>query len=95
MLPILLLVDILSSKAWAYVLTKSKKQKRAEASVKILQEFKDVVGLIKGLEGDNEFGSAAIKYFCKDNDIRLDTSVANEEHIPNSYNFKKINREIF
>ncbi len=42
-------------KAWAYVLIKSKKQKRAEVSVKTLQEFKDEVGLIKVLEGDNEF----------------------------------------
>ena len=30
---ILLLVDILSRKAWAYVLTKSKKEKRADVSV--------------------------------------------------------------
>ena len=51
----------MSRKAWAYVLTKSKKEKRAEVSVKTLQEFKNEVGLIKGLEGDNEFSSAAIK----------------------------------
>ena len=59
LIPILLLVDILSRKAWAYVLTKSKKEKRAAVSVKTLQEFKDEVGLITGLEGDNEFSSAA------------------------------------
>ena len=40
LIPILLLVDILSRKAWAYVLTKSKKEKRAEVSVKTIQEFK-------------------------------------------------------
>jgi hypothetical protein len=34
LIPILLLVDILSRQAWAYVLTKSKKEKRAEVSVK-------------------------------------------------------------
>ena len=73
----------MSRKAWAYVLTKSKKEKRAEVSVKTIQEFKDEVGLIRGLEGDNEFSSAAIKTFCNDNDIRLDTSVAKEEHISN------------
>ena len=63
LIPILLFVDILSRKAWAYVLTKSKKKKRAEVSVKTIQEFKDEVGLIRGLEGDNEFSSAPIKKF--------------------------------
>ena len=62
LIPILLLVDILSRKAWAYVLTKSKKEKRAAVSVKTLQEFKDEVGLITGLEGDNEFSSAAVNF---------------------------------
>jgi hypothetical protein len=38
----ILLVDMLSRKAWAYVLTKSKQEKRAEVSVKT-QEFKDEV----------------------------------------------------
>ena len=68
-MPILLLVDILSRKAFAYVLPKSKKEKRAEVSVKTLQIFKNDVGYIHGLEGDNEFGSAAIKKFCNDNNI--------------------------
>ena len=63
LIPILLLVDILSRKAWAYVLTKSKKEKRAAVSVKTIQGFKDEVGLIRGLEGDNEFSSAPIKFF--------------------------------
>ena len=83
LIPILLLVDILSRKAWAYVLTKSKKEKRAAVSVKTLEEFKDEVGSINGLTGDNEFSSAAIRKFCEDNNIRLDTSVAKEEHISN------------
>jgi len=69
LIPILLLVDILSRKAWAYVLTKSKQEKRADVSVKTLQEFQAEVGFIKGLEGDNEFSSAAIKKFCEDNNI--------------------------
>ena len=63
LIPILLFVDILSRKAWAYVLTKSKKKKRAEVSVKTIQEFKDEVGLIRGLEGDKEFSSAPIRKF--------------------------------
>ncbi len=60
-MPILLQVDILSRKAWAYVLTKSKKEKRAAVSVKTLQEFKNEVGLIKVLVGDNEFSSTVIE----------------------------------
>ena len=81
LIPILLLVDILSRKAFAYVLPKSKKEKRADVSVKTLQGFKNEVGHIHGLEGDNEFGSAAVKKFCTDNNIRLDTSVSKLEHI--------------
>ena len=90
--PILLFVDILSRKAWAYVLTKSKKEKRAEVSVKTIQGFKDEVGLIRGLEGDNEFSSAPIRKFCEDNDIRLYTSVAKEEHISNGNKLGIIDR---
>jgi hypothetical protein len=30
-------------------------------SVRTMQEFKEKVGLIRGLEGDNEFSSASIK----------------------------------
>jgi hypothetical protein len=32
------------SKAWAYVLTKSKQEKRAEVSEKTLKDFKNEVG---------------------------------------------------
>ena len=92
LIPILLLVDILSRKAWAYVLTKSKQEKRADVSVKTLQEFQAEVGFIKGLEGDNEFSSAAIKKFCEDNNIRLDTSVSKEEHISNGNKLGIIDR---
>ncbi len=65
LIPILLLVDILSRKAWAYVLTKSKQGTRAEINVAILNKFKGEVGNIQGLEGKNEFSSAAVKKFCK------------------------------
>ncbi len=71
----LLFVDILSRKAWASVLTKRKKEERAEESVKTIQGFKDEVGLIRGLDGDNAFFSAPIRKFCENNDIRLDTIV--------------------
>jgi hypothetical protein len=92
LIPILLLVDVLSRKAWAYVLTKSKQEKRAEVSVKTLEEFKNEVGQINGLTGDNEFSSAAIRKFCDDNNIRLDTSVAKEEHISNGNKLGIIDR---
>ena len=90
--PILLLVDILSRKAWAYVLTKSKKEKRAEVNVATLKEFQKEVGNINGLEGDNEFSSGPIKTFCEENNIRLDTSVAKEEHISNGNKLGIIDR---
>jgi hypothetical protein len=60
LIPLSLFVDILSRKAWACVLTKSKKKKRAEVSVKNIKEFKDEVGLIRGLEGDDELSSSPI-----------------------------------
>ncbi len=50
------------------------------------------MGLIRGLEGDNEFSSAPIIKFCEDNDIRLDTSVAKEEHIANGNKLGIIDR---
>jgi hypothetical protein len=50
------------------------------------------VGLIRGLEGDNEFSSAPIRKCCGDNDIRLDTSVAKEEHISNGNKLGIIDR---
>ena len=81
LIPILLLVDILSRKAFAYVLPKSIKEKRGDTTVKTLQEFKQLVGYIHGLEGDNEFGSAAVKAFCETHNIRLDSSVSKLEHI--------------
>jgi hypothetical protein len=81
LIPILLLVDILSRKAFAYVLPKSIKEKRGDITVKTLEEFKSQVGYIHGLEGDNEFGSAAVKAFCQTHNIRLDSSVSKLEHI--------------
>ena len=81
LLPILLLVDILSRKAYAYVLPKSIKEKRGAITVKTLESFKNEVGHINGLEGDNEFGSAAVKAFCEKYNIRLDSSVSKLEHI--------------
>ncbi len=50
------------------------------------------MGKINGLTGDNEFSSAAIRKFCDDNDIRLDTCVAKEEHISNGNELGIIDR---
>ncbi len=44
------------------------------------------------MTGDNEFSSAAIRKFCDDNNIRLDTSVAKEEHISNGNKLGIIDR---
>jgi len=75
--PILLLVDILSRKAFSYILSKKTQENLLDA----IKMFKNEVGKINGLEGDNEFSQSNIKEFCKDNNIRLDTSVSKEEHI--------------
>ena len=75
--PILLLVDILSRKAFFYMLSKKTQENILDA----LKLFKSEVGEINGLEGDNEFSKTDIKQFCNDNNIRLDTSVSKEEHI--------------
>ena len=83
---------MLSRKAWAYVLTKSKKKNRAEVSDKTIQEFKNDVGIINGLEGDHAFSSAPINLFCQDNDVRLDTNVSKEEHISNGNKLGIIDR---
>jgi hypothetical protein len=45
--------------------------------------IQDDVGLLRGSEGDTGFSSVAIRNFCNDNNTRLNTSVANEEHISN------------
>ncbi len=86
------MVDILSRKAWAYVLSKVKNQKRADISVSVLQKFKNEVEYINGLEGDNEFSSGPIKKFCEDNNIRLDTSLSKEGHISNGNKLGIIDR---
>ena len=63
-------------------LTNKKQEKKGSWSIsQTIQKFEDQVGLIRGDGGNNEFSSDPIKIFCEDNDIRLDTRVAKEEHI--------------
>ena len=45
----------------------------------------------KGIK-DNELSSAAIRKFCDDSNIRLDTSVAKNEHISNGNKLGIIDR---
>ena len=64
MVSILLLVDVSSKKAWAYVLTNVFTKVEQENSWYVSQNNARIlrkVGLIRGLEGDNEFSSASIK----------------------------------
>ena len=79
--PILLLVDILSRKAFLYILSK----KRQENMLDAIKIFKNEVGEINRLQGDNEISKSNIKELCKDNSIRLDTSVSKKEHISKGY----------
>ena len=79
--PVLLMVDILTRKAYAYVLTKSKKEHRAENVLSAYKQFLNEVGDITSIEGDNEFSSKAFTDFNHSKGIRLDTSISKEEHI--------------
>ena len=81
LIPILLFVDILSRKAYAYILPKGKKEKRGDRTLTIIKQFVNDIGNVNGLEGDNEFSNKQLKTFCDENEIRLDTSVSKEEHI--------------
>ena len=58
--PILLLVDILSRKAFFYMLSKKTQENILDA----LKIFKNEVGEIHGLEGDNEFSKNDINDFA-------------------------------
>jgi len=81
--PILLFVDILSRKAFAYILPNSKESTRGNYILNCIEDLNNNVNGINGLIGDNEFNNKIIKTYCNDNNIRLDTSVAKTEHISN------------
>ena len=74
---ILLIVDIQSRKAWAQVLSKS-------TGENILTAYKNFIseeGPIIGIEGDNQFSFKAFLDYNNENNIRVDTSIAKDEHI--------------
>ena len=74
---ILLIVDIQSRKAWAYLLSKS----TGENILIAYKKFIDEVGQINSVEGDNQFSYKGFVEYNKDNNIRVDTSIARDEHI--------------
>lgn len=79
--PFLLLVDIMSRKAFCYVLPTGKKEARAERTLQVYKQFLKEVGHVEAIEGDNEFNNKLFKAINEQHDIRLDTSVSNENHI--------------
>ena len=73
---ILLLVDIQSRKAWAYILSSMS----GENILNKYKEFLSNVGSINGIEGDNQFSYKAFQDFNEERSIRLDTSISKDEH---------------
>ena len=61
--PILLFVDILSRKAFAYILNKSKDTTRGENILEYIEKLIKEVGGINSLIGDNEFSNKIINYY--------------------------------
>jgi len=74
---ILLLVDIMSRKAWAYVLPSMS----WDNILNKYKEFLSEVGNINGIEGDNQFSFKSFVDFNESKNIRLDTSISKDEHI--------------
>ena len=83
LIPVLLFVDILSRKLWAFVLSKNKDNTRGENIVECIDKINKEVGGINAIIGDAEFGNKIITEYCNDNNIRLDASVSKTEHISN------------
>ena len=81
--PILLFVDILSRKLWAFVLSKNKDATRGENILECIEKVNKEVGGINSIIGDAEFGNKIITDYCHQHNIRLDASVAKTEHISN------------
>jgi len=74
---ILLIVDIQSRKAWAYVISTSS----GENILNAYKKFESEVDIINAIEGDNQFSFKAFKEYNDEKNIRLDTSIAKDEHI--------------
>ena len=74
---ILLIVDIQSRKAWAYVISSTS----GENILTAYKKFESEVDIINAIEGDNQFSFKAFKEYNDEKNIRLDTSIAKDEHI--------------
>ena len=74
---ILLIVDIQSRKAWAYVISTTS----GENILNAYKKFESEVDIINAIEGDNQFSFKAFKEYNDEKNIRLDTSIAKDEHI--------------
>ena len=74
---VLLIVDIQSRKAWAYVISSTS----GENILTAYKKFESEVDIINAIEGDNQFSFKAFQDYNNDKNIRLDTSIAKEEHI--------------
>jgi hypothetical protein len=85
---VLLIVDIQSRKAWAYLLSKS----TGDNILKAYKKFIDEVGQINSVEGYNQFSFKGFVDYNNENNIRLDTSIAREEHISNGNKLGIIDR---
>ena len=74
---ILLIVDIQSRKCWAYVISTSSGENILNAYKKFVSE----VDIIRAIEGDNQFSFKAFLEYNNENNIKVDTSIAKDEHI--------------
>ena len=74
---ILLIVDIQSRKAWAYVISSTS----GENILTAYKKFESEVDIINAIEGDNQFSFKAFQDYNNEKNIRLDTSIAKDEHI--------------
>ena len=74
---VLLIVDIQSRKAWAYVISSTS----GENILNAYKKFESEVDFINAIEGDNQFSFKAFQDYNKEKNIRLDTSIAKDEHI--------------
>ena len=74
---ILLIVDIQSRKCWGYVISTSS----GENILNAYKKFESEVDIINAIEADNQFSFKAFQEYNKGKNIRLDTSIAKDEHI--------------
>jgi hypothetical protein len=74
---ILLIVDIQSRKAWASVISTTS----GENILNAYKKFDSEVDIINAIEADNQFSFKAFQDYNNEKNIRLDTSIAKDEHV--------------